>query len=659
MKPPYCNDQGDDIVRQVETCISHRGDSAEDAALLNGFILRGVEQGMYGKCAFGHYIAGYDRVLKYGFSGLIRLGEDALKDAETQSARDQINAMLICDRAAAAYIGRWTDEVRKVMKTADAGYLPTLKRIEASCQRIQCGRPDTFFDAVQLLFLTHDMIVSECASGSLSLGRVDMLLFPFYDNDLARGRIDFDAASEIIDALWIKLGFLTNGFQNIMLGGSCRGRRNCCNAITVMGLRASRKTMFDQPLLSFRINSHTPDEIWDEIFSLIKTGIGFPALFNESGITDAKMSVGVSAEDAEDFGIVGCVEPAVGGREYSRTEEVRINFAKILELILNSETDASLPMKKKIPLNEIDSFDMFWDWYLQEVRFWIRKTVHCQNMLDSCYALDWPQPFLSSTMYDCFRSGRDATDGGCKYSFSTLNTCGLADVVDSMAAIRKLVFEEKHLTIREFAQICRDDFSGHESLQIRLQRMPERYGNDYPKTDAIMRDLVSAIHDALASCTNPFGQNWQLGLYTVNSHSILGTLTGALPSGRRAGASLANGFSPCQGADHNSPTAVINSTLRSDLSVCADGMVLDMKFLPDFLRSESHLQGIRTLIETAFDAGLLEIQFNVVDRATLREAQIHPEAYRNLIVRVSGYSAYFVNLDRTLQNEIIERTEYA
>ncbi|MBE6935957.1 MAG: hypothetical protein E7458_05580 [Ruminococcaceae bacterium] len=626
-------------------------------------MLSGRDHGLYGRYNIGHNIAGYERVLTCGFSKLIEEGEAALAAAKTDAQRAQIRAMLLSDRAVVQYIRRYADSARRAMATAEPMYQDTLRRIAEACEQVAEGRPETFFQAVQLLLLVHDAIICESVTGSLSLGRLDQILYPYYAAELRAGTIDFDGASVLIDALWVKFAQLMQGFQNVCLGGCDENGRFAGNDLTVMALRASRKTMFDQPLVSFRYHPDMDDGMWNEVQDLIDTGLGFPALFNDAAVIPAKIEAGAAPEHAWRYGVVGCVEPSLGGLEYSNTEELRVNWAKVLDTMLSggmcSIRGDRMPIVKPRDLGEIQSFEEFYRWYQEELAEATRLGIRCANLLDSTYAANFPVPFMSSTMTGCYDSGKDVSGGGGVYHFSSLNSCGVADAVDSLMAIRELVYERKLVTLPQLAEICRNDFEGHEGLRLLADNLPCRFGNDDPETDRVAQELTNLFFRVTTEFRNPFGSRWQMGLYTVDSHSFMGEKTGALPDGRHRGLSLANGMSPCQGADRQSPTAVVLSSVKLPQQHCGNGLVLDMKFNPAFLKQREHRLGVRELIRTYFALGGLEIQFNVVSRETLLAAKADPQKYRNLVVRVSGFSAYFYNLSSTLQDEIIARTEYA
>jgi len=316
-------------------------------------------------------------------------------------------------------------------------------------------------------------------------------------------------------------------------------------------------------------------------------------------------------------------------------------------------------MKRQIPLDEIKDFNTFKGWYKEELEYVIRRAAHACNLIDSVYDKAYPAALLSLTMDGCIENAKDVNGVGTIYRFSSINNTGMANVVDSLVAINKLVFKEGRLTLTQFSEVLKANFEGYEGLRAEIRSSCEKFGNGEEEPDALMEELVSFSSDVINSIENCRGAHFCPGFYSVQTHGLLGIHTGALPDGRLAKETLANGFCPVQGADQKGPTAVMHSVTRCPHTEFGNGMVLDIKFNPSFFRDKVHRKMFRPLVQTYFDQGGMELQLNVVDRETLMKAQEKPDEYKNLIVRVSGFSAYFVMLDKMLQDEIIKRTEYA
>lgn len=640
--------------------VSKGGDHAE-AALLEQF-KRGLSVKLYQRGPGGHVIAGYDRVLEKGLGFFINSAVERLELPEYKG-KDFARASAMVCRAVSDSILRYAAKARELgLRSTSVENGKKLKRMAEACEWVSVNPPRSFFEAVQLLWLVHEVVIYEQYCGSMSLGRLDQYLFPFYSKDIESGLLTYDEACEIIEALWIKFSGLRKGYQNVTLGGSNADGTYDVNDLSFICLNASKKLKMDQPLLSVRWHKSMPDDFWNSVQELIEVGIGFPALFNDETAIAAKRRLGISEEDAFNYGIIGCVEISVPGKEFSHTEGFRINWAKVLELMFNGGvctfTGETVELKDKRKLNGIKSFEEFYEWYKSELCHFLDMGIRATNHLELNYADNWPTPFMSSLMDGCIEKGCDVNRGGTEYNLSSVNGCAMANAADSLAAIKKVVFEDDDVTLAEFAGILKKDFKGNEHLREKLVFKCPKFGNDDERVDIYMKELVDMFLEKVDSYRNARGGRYQSGLYSVDHHAQMGRLTCALPDGRHAGTALANAVSPSQGADKLGPTAVLKSVAKLNLSMLGNGMVLDMKFHPSFFCNTMHRKAFRYLVETYFKLGGLEVQFNVVDRKTLLEAQKHPEKYQDLIVRVSGFSAYFVTLDRLLQDEIIARTEY-
>jgi len=662
--PRYRPDFGVESIREAKECEAFHGLKPGDADYekMETFSLA-VKNWLFKHWESGHILPGYHLVVRKGYGALIREGEAALAAADAEH-RPYVEAMLMCNRAAAAYIRRYEElAADTAARTEDPACKAQLEQIAQACGQIAEGVPQTFFQAVQLVWLTHELLYAENEPASISLGRLDQTLYPFYERDVAAGRLTYEEASDYIDALWIKFSANLHAYQNVTIGGIGKDGHFADNPVTYIMLQATRRLRFDQPLISLRYNDDMPDAMWAECMALIKTGIGFPAFFYDGACIPAKLRMGIAEEDARNYGLIGCVEMGTPGKEYAKTEVLRINMPMILQLMMNrgkaALTGDFFPLKEEKDLDRIQSFEEFYDWYKSELLHFGTLAMDCINLLDESVMHYYPTPFLSVLMEQCYEKGLDVTGGGTVYNNSGVNLCGMANAIDSLSAIRKVVFEEKLVSLSQLAEAMRADFAGYEELQNKLVEHCPKFGNDLDTADDMMNDVVADFAQLVDGFHNPRGGKFQLGLYSVEDHSKMGLRTGATPDGRNARVSLANALSPVQGRDKIGPTAVVNSVLKTDLRVATNGMVLDLKFNPSFLESDRHMDALRNLIDTYFRNGGMEIQFNVVDRATLIDAQEHPEKHQDLVVRVSGFSAYFTTLMKTTQDEIIARTEYA
>jgi len=376
---------------------------------------------------------------------------------------------------------------------------------------------------------------------------------------------------------------------------------------------------------------------------------------------------------------------ACPGKEYAKNEVLRVNLGKVLEImffngksncidsgaIIGNSSVPSLTLSSKIQkdytfplfsgyrLDEINSFEALMSWYKDELKAQLTFSMESVNKLDLALPKCYPTPFLSVLIDGCIQNGKELTAGGAIYNNSAANLCGMANVVDSLAAIRQLVFEEKRYALQDFKNAMKANFEGYEDFLDEIQHDCPKFGNDIDQVDQIMAELVATADSVVSGFKNPRGGHWQMGLYSVEDHVKMGINTGALPDGRLCGEAMASAISPVQGKDVNGPTAAINSLLKTDLSVATNGMVLDIKFSPSFFDKKAHEHALRMLVHTYAEQGGGEIQFNVIDRETLLDAQQNPEKHKNLVVRVSGFSAYFTSLVKETQDEIIKRREHA
>lgn len=613
----------------------------------------------------GHVIPSYQKIMNEGWGSVLEACKKSV-EAHEGERKEFARAMMICAESAINYIRRYADKARTLAETASTeDNKQWMLKIAEACDHLATEPARNFYEAVQSFWLTHELIYTETFPASVSMGRFDLYMNPYLEKDLADGTLTLDEAEIILDALWVKFSANLHAYQNITLGGLNQDGTYTCNKMTYLTLQTSYKMRYDQPLLNVRWHESMPDELWEDCMLLVKTGMGMPAFHNDNEILKCRMKMGLSEEDAYSYGTVGCVEPTAGdGREYAKTESIRVNWAIILEQMFtggkgyNPDHDHILPPFHPHNLEDIKTFEEFYDWYKQELLDHTQMYVDAMNLIDASVPYYNPTPLLSTIMRDCIENGMDITGGGCRYNHTGLNATGMAHVVDSLAAIKELVFDKKIVTLTEFAEILDKNYVGYEELKKYVTTTCPKYGNDDDRADLIMKDLLDEYGKLMEKQVNARGGKWQLGLYSVEDHSRMGLRMGALPNGKLKGEALANALSPVQGADKVGPTALINSVLKQDLSIATNNIVLDVKFSPQFLESEKHTLALKHLITAYFLKGGMEIQFNVIDRATLIDAQMHPEKHEDLVVRVSGFSAYFITLMKSTQDEIIARTEY-
>lgn len=644
----------------------NRLEAGENLTEHQRFILRqmrtGMQIGLYSRYPGGHLIPNYPQLLQTGLQAMI----DKVRRYEAESRpgnRAFYGASLQTLLGAQKHILNYAGKAGALLKTCEETEARSrLSRIQESCLHIAYGPARSFFEALQLLWLAHEVTVSEQICGSLSFGRADQYLYPYFRRDMETGKLTQEEAGDLLQAFWLKCAGLPVGYQNLTLGGTDENGRDESNELTLLCLEATRLVQVDQPLVSLRVNTQMPEAVWEEALRVVETGIGFPALFNDAAIIPTRMAMGATKTEAYNYGVIGCVEQSIPGREYAHTEGMRHNWVKVLELMLNGGvcqiTGRPFQLQTRRELCEIKSFDDFYKWFEEELLYTQDIALQYMQMADAQYGKIWPTPYASTLMDGCLESGRDVNEGGTVYNHSTINATGMSNAVDSLAAIREGVFGQQLVSLPELQETLRHNFSGAAVLRKQLRHLP-KFGNGIKAVDILLTDLSNRLLDGLSGYINPRGGKYQMGFYSVGNHAILGQKTGATPDGRYARTAVANSLAPVQGADVNGPTAVLLSVLHAPMERLHNGMALDLKFSPHFFNDAQHKAAVKTLVTAFFKEGGQEIQFNVVDRETLLDAQKHPDLHRDLLVRVSGFSAFFVTLDLTLQNEIIARSEYS
>lgn len=607
-----------------------------------------------------HVIGGFERTLWLGMDGIRRELEEGV---QKNGMNDFYRSALLCVDAARLYFERVSDAAAmEAVFCKDAGRAQRLTDMARACARAAHLPPRGFQEALQLVALLHEVIQIEERCGSLSFGRLDKYLYPYYQRDVQAGALDAERAQALIDAFWRMLQKNRWGWQNVTLGGYDRRSGLCVNEITYMCLDASTRLRGDQPQLTFRCHPSMPDEVWKKIMALIRTGQGFPALYNDEPAIRAKERVGVSREDAEQYAVLGCVELTIPEKEYSHTEGIRINWPKLLELAVNGGQClfSGIRFEQKTPRSpeSFVSFEDFLAWFKEEFLYYVDLLVRAADEMHTCFGRHYPIPFLSATLYGCAQTGRDATCAGTIYNHSCVNTCGQATMIDSLAAIERFVFQEKRFTLTQLSEMLRSDYAGCEAERRYIRAHCPRFGSD-DRCAELMREFTQLYGDFLIHAQNQRGGVREPGFYSVEAQAHYGRETGATPDGRHAGEALSNGTAPTQGTEKYGPTAVFQAVAGLDLSYLSNGMALDMKFHPRFLESAEHQEKFRQAIQTYFDMGGMQVQINVIDRQTLLDAQQRPDDFRDLVVRVSGFSAYFCDLSRAVQDEIIRRTEFS
>jgi pyruvate formate-lyase/glycerol dehydratase family glycyl radical enzyme len=600
---------------------------------------------------------------------------DFASDAEALARREQLEAMAIAADAAILYAERHADRAEELAAAeSDPIRRAELCRIAEVCRWVPANPPRDFWEAVQTYWFYHLGVITELNGwDAFNPGHFDQHLGPFFSTGLTDGSLDRDHARELLECLWVKFnnhpappkvgvtaaesGTYTD-FANINLGGLNRDGLDAVNDVSYLMLEVIDDMHLLQPSNNIQLSAETPDEFLEAALGVIRKGYGFPSIFNADAVVEELTRQGKTLEDAREGGTSGCVEAGAFGKEaYILTGY--FNLPKLLELALHDGVDPQsgeqLGPQTGDPRDFASFDDLFAAWQTQ-VRHFVDIKHHGNQIIESLYA-KWAQaPFLSLIIDDCIASGRDYNDGGARYNTSYIQGVGIGSLSDSFSALKHHVFEGE-VEMAEVVEALDTDFAGREPLRGRLGNKTPRYGNDDDSADDIMVRCFEAFFDAVDGRPNTRGGSYHIVMLPTTCHVYFGSVIGALPDGRQAGAPLSEGISPVQGADRQGPTAVLKSAAKMD-HLRTGGTLLNMKFTPQLLEGETGIKMMASLVRGYFGMDSHHVQFNVVNAETLREAQADPANHRDLIVRVAGYSDYFCDISRELQDEIIERTEH-
>jgi len=550
-----------------------------------------------------------------------------------------------------------------------------LLEMARNCRRVAMSPPMTFWEALQSLWFLFVLLQMESNASSFSPGRLDQVLMPYLRADLQAGRLSLEWAQLLLDHLWLKFNQIVllrsaksaryfAGFPigfNVTIGGQLADGRDATNLLTYMCLRAQADVGLTQPNLSLRVHEGSPTELLEAASAVIGRGSGMPQVFGDAVIIDGLQQRGIDEQDARNYAAVGCVELSVPGIALGWSDAAMFNMARLLELTLYGGRDPRTGRQygpETPPLSGLDDYAALEAAYDTQMRHYVGLMLEGCGLVDRLHAEMLPSPLLSAVIGDCMETGRDVTAGGARYNLSGLQGVQIANVADSLWAVRKAVYEQGWLSAEALLGALDADFEGQEAVRQRLLA-ETKYGNDQDGVDLVARQWAQRYAELLYGAVNARGGPYHAGFYTVSAHVPMGSGVGATPDGRKAGQPLADGgLSPTAGLDRNGPTAVLRSLQKLGLECASNGALLNLKFLPDLFADEAGLTRFAQLLQAFARMRIPHVQFNVVSQEALRDAQQHPERYRRLVVRVAGYSAYFTELARDLQDEIIRRTSH-
>lgn len=682
--------------------------------------------GNYYYNGIGHVTVQYDKVMAIGFEGIIAQTQgylDKLKVSDADYARKNqfYLAIIRSCRAVIRYAQRYSELAKKeAASCTDETRRKELLQIAENCAHVPAKGARTFWEACQTFWFIQQLLQVEGSGHSISPGRFDQYMYPYYKADLDAGRITREQAQELMDCIWVKFndlnkvrdkdsaeGFAGYGmFQNLIAGGQNADGEDVTNDLSFMCIWASMHVMLPQPSFCVRVWNKTPHDFMIASAELVRTGLGQPAYYNDEVIIPSLMNRGLSLAEARCYNIIGCVEPQIAGKTDGWHDAAFFNICRPLELVFHNGMDKGEMVG--IPTGDVtkmETFEEFFDAYRKQMEYCIGLLVNSDNAIDQAHSERMPLPWLSCMVDDCMARGKSVQEGGCHYNFTGPQGFGIANMADGMYAIRKLVYEDHTVTMAELRDALDNNFgrgmdetamtqtvaavaaqlkaagknveasdiakiaalvaqnglpaekkARYEQIHDLIEECP-KFGNDLEDVDALAKQVAYVYTRTLEQFTNPRGGRYQAGLYPVSANVPLGKQTGATPDGRYAGTPIADGVSPSQGRDAAGPTAAANSVATLDHAIASNGTLYNMKFHPSALSGREGLEKFSDMIRGFFDQKGMHIQFNVVDKKTLLDAQEHPEKYKHLVVRVAGYSALFTTLSRSLQDDIISRTE--
>ena len=699
-----------------------------DPEVLDVFMNHGIfTVGNYFYNGVGHVNVNYEKVINCGYESIIEEAQAELAklkrgQGDYADRRNFLEAVIESCEAVIAYARRYSDlALSQAADCTDSVRKAELLTIAEACDRVPAKPARTFHEACQGFWFVQQLMQMESSGHSISPGRFDQYMYPFFKADLDEGRTTYEAAQELLDCIWVKLndlnkvrdaasaeGFAGYGlFQNLIVGGQDEHGLDATNDLSYMCMEAQLHVRLPQPSLSIRVWNGTPHSLLIKAAAVTREGMGVPAFYNDEVIIPSMMSRGYTLEDARGYCIIGCVEPSACHKTDGWHDAAFFNMVRPLELVFSSGMDKGVQIgPKTMDVLEMTHFEQFFEAYKTQQEFFIEMMAQADNAVDAAHAVRCPLPFESCMIDDCIAAGKSVQEGGCHYNFTGPQGFGIANVADSLAVIRKLVFEDGVITMADMKQALADNFGKgatnkraleltteaatildaegkdvnadmikaiytgfknashipadkkafYDEMLAKIADVP-KYGNDLREVDLFAREIGQTYTKPLLQHTNPRGGMFHAGLYPVSANVPLGHQAGASPDGRLANTPIADGVGPMSGRDVKGPTATANSVARLDLGDASNGTLLNQKFHPSALAGEMGLEKFVAYLRGFFDQKGMHVQYNVISRETLLDAQAHPENYKTLVVRVAGYSALFTTLSRSLQDDIISRTE--
>lgn len=626
--------------------------------------------------AQGHICPDTKTWLELGPKGLMTKAYEKLKNCD-ENQKEFYECTIIVLEGVCHFMMRYHDYILTMLESLEDDNKKSLQRVADICANLASRPAQSFHEAVQSLWFLFVVLHMESNASSFSPGRMDQYLYPYYQKDIEKGIISKQEALEILECLWLKFNqivYLRNqhsakyfaGFPigfNIAIGGIDENGCDIYNELSLLLLKAQYHLGLPQPNLSVRLNKNSSHELIQEAIKVVAKGSGMPQFFNDEAIVNSMIKdLGIEEKDARNYAIVGCVELTTHGNNLGWSDAAMFNLNKALELTMNHGKCLLTNEPIGLDLGSIETYESFEDLenaFQKQIDYFIEKMMKAEIVVEKAHQDCLPTAFLSTVIDSCLEKGVDVTRGGAKYNLSGIQMIQIANLADSLAAIKVLVYDEKMITRHELLEALQADFKGYEIIQTMLLNKVPKYGNDVKWVDELGAKWAGYFRERMKDYTNYRGGLYHTGMYTVSAHVPMGENVGASPDGRNALTPLADGgMSPVYGRDMAGPTAVLKSVSRMKDSYTTNGGLLNMKFLPEFFKTETGMMKFENFLRAFVDLKIPHIQFNVVRCEDLLDAKLHPEQHRSLTIRVAGYTAYFVELAGKLQDEIIERTAY-
>ena len=685
----------DDRKEIVELCRYWEGKTIDD--LINIRLEDGQKKGsevgekifqtnLYHYAGAGHLAIDYACLMKNGYNGLIKnaqLGLDKLdkRDPDYGDKRDFYRAVIIELEAAKKYIVRYAKLAKEYAeKETNVQRKKELETMSLNCQQIAGGVPETFWQALQLFNFATTLIQIESNGHSISYGRMDQWLYPWFAADIKNNTITKEFALELLEVQFVKMNNPTKlkdkgtvavrngrgfGGESLTIGGVDRAGNDATNDLTMLILEGSAHTRMMNPWVCVRMHENTPYELKVKTVECIRAGYGHPKIFNDTPSIKGMMRKGMTLEEARDYCVVGCVELDLPGKEYGWHDAAYVNTPKMMEMVFNGGRSMNTGVQLGPDTGSLETYQNF-DEVLKSVdkqfEYWTDQMCSSLNIIDKAHRELKPVPYVSAFYEDCMISGKDLTEGGAKYNGIGPQAAGMATCADSLSTLKQLVFDEKSYTGAQLLQAIRDNWVGHEKLYALVNSSKvNHYGNDIDEADELFKFMFECYCRHISGRKTPRGGEFSPGVYSVNANVAMGLNTNASIDGRKKFEPISDNLGPVHtdGGSHdiNGPTALVNSLTKIDHSLATNGTLMNLRFPQEAVTGVEGRDNLVSFIDEYIAKQAMHVQFNIMSSATMRAAQKKPEDYKDMLVRVAGYSAYFVELGKPLQKDLIQRTE--